>query len=407
MSHPTEPKAPIDTPRQRGLPRGLLTLTLSRLTINTGYRLIYPFLPVFARGLGISLQSAANLVSLRSLVGIFGPSLGSLVDVLDRKQAMHIGVALAILGTLTIGFIPSITGFLIGLLLIAAAKIIFDPSVMAYLADNVAYERRGRAMAIAEISWSTASLIGIPLVGLLIASGSWRTPWPFLAAIMILLGLLIQVVIKPGKTNAQRTKFSALIQAMRSQPGVAAAVAFTLLICFSNQIIYVVFGAWLEDSFGLSVAQIGAATMVLGAAELIGEGSAAVITDRIGKPAAILSGILISVLGAVCILILQSGLAGSLFALFLFYMGFEFALVSLFPLITELVPGARGTASSVIIAALEIGHALGAVVAPALYFLGLNSSLFVSIGINMMALIIFQLGIRKASGSITARLQKV
>lgn len=389
--------------QKAGFPKGLLTLTFTRMTINTGYRLVYPFLPVFARGLGISLQTAANIVSLRSLVGILGPTLGSLVDVLDRQKAMRIGMAMAVIGMLSIGLIPTIGGFIAGMLLVAAAKAMFDPSVLAYLGDTVAYEKRGRAIAIAELSWSTASLIGIPAVGLLIALGNWQTPWPVLAGAVILLMILIQTRVQSGSSGRKRQKLASILQSILNEPGLAAAILFTFLICVSNQIIYVVYGAWLEDSFGLSVAQIGAATAVLGAAELLGESGAAAITDRIGKPGAILTGIIVSILGAVSIMVLQSGLAGSLFALFLFYAGFEFALVSLFPLITEMVPAARGTASSIVIAALEIGHALGAVMAPGLYFLGLNRSLIVSIILNLLALAMFQFGIRKASTAIGAR----
>jgi len=69
-----------------------------------------------------------------------------------------------------------------------------------------------------------------------------------------------------------------------------------------------------------------------------------------------------------------------------------------------MVPAARGTASSIVIAALEIGHALGAVMAPGLYFLGLNRSLIVSITLNLLALAMFQFGIRKASTAIGARI---
>ncbi|MBN1263865.1 MAG: MFS transporter [Anaerolineales bacterium] len=378
-----------------GIPDGLITLALTRLTINTGYRLVYPFLPVFARSLGISLQSAANIVSLRSFVGIFGPALGSLVDILDRKTAMFIGTSLAIFGFLATSIVPTMSGFIIGLLLIAAAKAIFDPAVLAYLGDHISYERRGRAIAISEFSWSTASLIGIPLVGMLIAAGTWRTPWPILAAAVLLLTFLIYRNVDTKKRQVQSQKLTKVLSELLSRPGIAAAMVFTFLICVSNQIIYVVYGAWMEDSFGLSIAQIGAATMVLGAAEVMGEGGVALITDRIGKQLAVVLGITVSILGAVCIIFLQYGLLGSLIGLFLFYIGFEFALVSLFPMITEMVPLARGTAAAVVIASLELGHAIGAVLAPGLYYLGLNTSLVLSIGLNLIALLIFQLGVRR------------
>jgi len=405
MKTPHQPGSREKFLKRIGIPDGLITLAFTRLTINTGYRLVYPFLPVFARGLGISLQSAANIVSLRSFVGILGPALGSLADILNRKTAMFIGTSLAVLGMLVIAIIPGMSGFIIGLLLVAAYKAIFDPSVLAYLGDHTTYERRGRAIAVSEFSWSTASLIGIPIVGLLIGAGTWRTPWPVLACFVIICTLLIQKNIVSEKHAGQSQNFSTILRTLRSSPGITAAMIFTFMICFSNQIIYVVYGAWLEDGFGLSVVQIGAATMVLGAAEVLGETLVALITDRIGKQLAVVLGILVSILGAASITLLQHGLAGSLVGLFLFYFGFEYALVSLFPLVTEMVPLARGTASAVVIAALEVGHAVGALAAPGLYFLGLNTSLALSIMINLAALLLFYFGVRKRSFNTPAPIQ--
>jgi hypothetical protein len=51
--------------------------------------------------------------------------------------------------------------------------------------------------------------------------------------------------------------------------------------------------------------------------------------------------------------------AGALVGLFFFYITFEFTLVSIIPLMTELLPAARATLMAFNVAALSFGRALG------------------------------------------------
>ena len=56
-----------------------------------------------------------------------------------------------------------------------------------FIGDRIPYERRGRTIAITEFGWSLAFILGVPLVGFLIARGGWMAPFP----LMTLLGALI------------------------------------------------------------------------------------------------------------------------------------------------------------------------------------------------------------------------
>ena len=46
---------------------------LLRLLLNTGYRMVYPYLPVFGTALGVPLSTLAALVSARSLLSVAAP----------------------------------------------------------------------------------------------------------------------------------------------------------------------------------------------------------------------------------------------------------------------------------------------------------------------------------------------
>ena len=66
----------------------LTVLTVSRLVINTGLRMAYPFLPAFARGLGVSLPAVAGLVSLRGFSGLLSPLFGPLSERYGRRPVV-------------------------------------------------------------------------------------------------------------------------------------------------------------------------------------------------------------------------------------------------------------------------------------------------------------------------------
>src|SRR5215213_2501807 len=80
-----------------------LFLTI-RTIMNSGFRMIYPFLPFIARGLGVTEEAVTWGITLRSGLGIFSPLIGSVADTWGRKRAMLVGLILFI-GSMLIVFI--------------------------------------------------------------------------------------------------------------------------------------------------------------------------------------------------------------------------------------------------------------------------------------------------------------
>lgn len=374
-----------------------LAFTLMRTALNTMHRMIYPYLAVFGRGLGVDLPAMALAVTARSLVGVIGPFLGSVADSRGRKTGMLLGLLLFSLGTGLVVILPTYPVFVITLIIAMFGKYVFDPSMQAYLGDRVLYQRRGRVIAITEYSWSMAFFIGVPVMGFLIARLGWLAPFPLL----FLLGTLATLALAwllPRDPDPDRAS-SAFLQNLRSVLTCRIALlglAVGLLISAANEIINLVFGVWMEDSFGLKIAALGVATAVIGSSELLGETFSVGFTDRLGKPNAIGLGLLVNCLAALALPFLGQTLPGALASLFLFYISFEFALVSTLPMMTEIMPSVRATLMATNIAGHSLGRALGALLATPLYTWGgtfpalpnfLLSGL-VSILFNFLALLI-------------------
>ena len=126
---------------------------------------------------------------------------------------------------------------------------------------------------------------------------------------------------------------------------------------------------------------------MIGFAELAGEALVGVWVDRLGKPRAIMLGLVANSLVALIFPYLGQTLFGAVTGLFLFYLSFEFTLVSTIPMMLEIMPNARATMMAINISAVSLGRALGSSVAPTLYGWGIAASAGAAIVLNLLALL--------------------
>jgi predicted MFS family arabinose efflux permease len=150
------------------------------------------------------------------------------------------------------------------------------------------------------------------------------------------------------------------------------------------------FGVWIEDTFALQIAALGAASAILGLSELGGEGLSAAITDRFGKERTVALGILINIIALAAFPLLRDTYAGAISWLFVIYFSFELAMVSSIALASEVMPAMRATLLAAYIASHAIARMLGDMAAPYLYTRGFWLNALVCLVFNVVALIILR-----------------
>ena len=169
--------------------------TLARTVLNTSRRFIYPFAPVISRGLGVPITSVSTLLAVNQAAGLASPFFGPVSDRMGYRFTMLLGLGLVGGAMLASGLFPIYAVLLIALFFAGMGRGIYDPALQAFAGQNVPYAYRGRVIGLIEMSWSASSLIGIPLVGLLIARQGWRSPFLVLGmaclGLMLLMGALI------------------------------------------------------------------------------------------------------------------------------------------------------------------------------------------------------------------------
>ncbi|MBM4428368.1 MAG: MFS transporter [Chloroflexi bacterium] len=366
----------------------LIVFMFLRTILNTAHRMVYPFLPVFARGLGVDISTMSLLMTARSLLGATSPLFAPIADRRGRKFGMLLGMAVFTLGVGLVTISPSVWTLAIALMLAMIGKYMFDPAMQAYFGDRIPYHQRGTALAVTEVAWSMSFIIGVPVVGFLIDRYGWSAPFPLFTVLgLVVVFIVWRIVPREDPHHDPTTNSRDGYRAVFTSIPALAGISIALWASAANELVNVIFGVWLEDSFGLKIIALAGASAVIGISELSGEGLVALTTDRLGKPRALAIGLTANAFASLLLPFIGQTQTGALIGLFLFYITFEYVMVSHIPLMTELVPSARATMLSMNVTGHAIGRALGAFLAGLIYqpfgflFVALTAILFNAAGL--------------------------
>ena len=347
---------------------------LCRFILNTSRRFVYPFAPVLSRGLGVPLTAITSLIALNWATGILAIFIGPVTDRLGYRLMMIAGMILLAVGLLVSGFFPLYAVVLVALFLAALGKAVFDPAVQTYISEQVPYRRRGLAIGFLEYSWAGSALLGIPALALVIDKFGWRSPF-FFMGLLALLGIAALVVLIPraNKNHAgpkSKIDLKAAWQGVLREKTARGALAFVFLVSAANDNLFVVYGAWMEKSFGLSIVALGLGTSTIGLAELLGETMTATLADRIGLKRSVMTGLAICIIFYAILPFVGQTISMAFVSLFLIFVAFEFMIVASVSMATELLPEARATMMATYLGAAGLGRVAGALIGGPVWLIG-------------------------------------
>lgn len=362
----------------------------------------YAFLPEFSRGLAVPIRTLVVILSGLAALSIIAPIFGRIPERFGSRWTMCSGMVILVLGTSTVLVSPTVPAFIFALGLGVLAKIIYDPALQSHLSHRVHYSRRGRVLAMTELAWSMPMLVGMPMLGWLMSrsippESAWRVPFPILVGLGSLSALALWFTLHTEDDDGihqmkhSRTPWETIF-ANRS---VLGGLGVCLLIHAGQENLSVVYGAWLEQSFGLAIVALGLATSVIGLGELAGEGGVMALADRMGKRRAVAAGIGLSMASYIALPLVGTTLPGALIGLFSVFFSFEFTIVALIPLMSEMVPEARSSVMSLNIGAQASGRMIGALVGGALINVGMGWTGIAAAVLNGIALLFLLVWVRE------------
>jgi len=381
----------------------ITTASLCRLLLNTARRFPYPYAPTLSRGLDVPLAAVTSLIAVNQVTGLLSLLFGPLADRWGYRFMLLAGMGSLAAGMMGPALVPWYFVVLVGLFLAGLGKSVFDPALQAYVGERVPFGRRGLFVGLMETVWAGSTLVGVPICGVLIARFGWKAPFFGLGACALLgMGVLWFTIRDHGGGVDSPAPFGvvgAWKKLVRQKAGLGI-LGFAFFISAANDNFFVVFGAWMERSFNLTVVALGLTTAVIGGAELLGETLTASLGDRIGLRRSTTVGLVLSTVSYLVLPAAGHSLPGSLGTLFSVFLFTEFAIVAALSVSTEVMPDARATMMSGYLAAASLGRVIGALMGGMVWTLGGVAAVAVlSASVNCLALISFVWGM----GSWTSR----
>ena len=379
--------------------RSIFAIFLARLAINVTRRFPYPFVSPIGEAFGVSAVNIQNVIGLTNGAGLLSPLFGTVSERYGKKTVM-IGALLMMTGLSALGaifadygvFVVVMFGFVVG-------KIIYDPTFQAYIGDLIHFSRRARVMGIAELSWALSLVIAAPVAGFLLDVSTLQAIFAFLAVLLGTSAFVFWLLVEPidRKIRQRRSRILSPLSAMRvvsAHPPAVFALFFTICLTASHEIFYINYGLWMEDSFGLILTALGAVTIVIAVAEVIGEFIVITLADRFGAKRTSMCGMLSA---AICFLIIPNlsfSLPVAMFGIFVMFICVETAIVSALPLFSELLPDSRAIMMSANVGAHSLGRMAGAALGALIYSFSAGNFLLIGLVAGALGFLAFLLMLR-------------
>jgi predicted MFS family arabinose efflux permease len=322
---------------------------VTRLFLDTGVQLFFPYLRVIANGMGISTIDLGRLLSMRSLLGLSAPLFGALAERRSNRAVMRLGLLISGIGYLLIGVSTSLWVAALGMALSAIGSFSFLPSLQAYLSVRLPYNRRAWGLGVVEYAWALSGIFGLFLLGQLIAATNWRIPMFIIGTGMLIAWILyrwlptgeVDAPPKPTIAWSNKNGFRSLFTLGKGQRSAWLNLIGQSVIMFSGFNLFIGYGVWLDSDYQLGAQGLGVAALIIGVADLGASVLVSIVSDRLGKRRSVLIGIASTLFTLFLLPFFDNILITAVIGLALVRFCFEFTVVSNIPLLTEQIPTQR------------------------------------------------------------------
>jgi len=353
------------------------TSTAVKFVSDTSTQFLSPYLPLIVAGLGTSLVVGGRLTSLYYVMGMASPFFAMLADRRGYRWVLSFTILLSAGGLAIAGASPGVLMAGVGFIIFGLGRGAFNPILQSYLSTKLPYHLRARGLGIIEYAWALSGIIGLFGIGLLIEATSWRAPF-FLLAALLLIGAWVVLRLPPTHhaETAPRTGPETRSFAERTRDyfnfgptalSTWATIGVGSLVFYSGVQFFIVYGTWLSDTWGFNARQLGTAALVLGLFDLAASVGVSLFTDRFGKWRSVLWGAVVAIVGYLLLSRLALSATWAVLALGLPRIGFEFAVVAYFPLVSEQAPAIRSKVMSISAAVMLLFATIAGFVAPVLF----------------------------------------
>lgn len=336
-------------------------LFLIMFLVMVGFGIIIPVMPFFAEDMGANPTELGLLMAVYSFMQLISaPIWGRVSDKIGRKPVMMIGILglsvsfilMAISSQLWMLFIARIIG---GLL--SSANM---PTTMAYVADITSEEDRGKGMGIIGAATGLGFIFG-PAIGGLFSKTSLNMPFYLAAASSFITFLLVLFVLKESLSKEKRGQHADKKSSIWSSFSGSLSILYILqwFISLSLSGLEASFAYFAAKKAGLDAIDLGYIFMIMGFGSALVQGG---LVDRFskkyGEGTVIQGGIIVSTIGFVLILLVNSFTTAAIF-LTIFGLGNGVIRPCVSALLTKKSTAGHGSATGLLSSFDSFGRIIG------------------------------------------------
>lgn len=322
-----------------------------------------PVLSQIAREFGTTTGTAGLVVAAFGLPGIVASLIaGPYSDRIGRKPFLVGGSLLLGIFTLLSALAPTFELLVVARAVAGVGASVLFPNVQSLIGDSFSYQERGRAISTVIGLNTLASIIGIPVAGIVAEATSWRVSLLLVGAISVAAAAVLHVMVARSRPAGDPARARALFGLIFGNRSALAAIASSFMGAFFwfAWATYVV--VYFEQVHGLGPSLAATVTLTLGLGVLIGSQIGGRLGDRIGHRRIVWSTIATSALLLVALTNLPLPLfaAAALNLVLSAVVGARFA--TNIALLSEQVPEARGTMMAVSASVVSLAIVTAAIV---------------------------------------------
>lgn len=349
------------TPAERRILLGALGF-LSFGAVYVGV-VVIPVLAQIGREFGTTTGTAGIIVAAYGLPGVFVALVaGPYSDRFGRKPFLVAGALIMGSMTMLAAVMPTFELVVASRALAGIGASVLFPNVNAIIGDSFTYLERGRAISTVIGLNTVATIAGIPLAGIVAEATTWRVSLAFVGALAIIAGVTLYRVLPRTRPSGEIERPRVLYARIVTNRSAIAAIVSSLMgaLFWFTWVTYVV--VYFQQVHDLSQGVASTVALTLGLGALIGSQIGGRLGDRLGHRRIVWTSIAISslLLLALTNLPLPLAAAAALNLVLSCVIGARFTTNS--ALLTEQVPGARGTMLAVTSSVVSAGMVVGALV---------------------------------------------
>ena len=206
--------------------RGFIPYALAALLIGLvgGFSTVLG--PAFVQDIGIDYTNTTWTALAQAMsTAACAPILGKVGDVIGRKKALLLGIAVFTLGNILSALANSLWFMMIARFIVGIGTAAMGPVILAYIATEFPQDKIARGFSLYMLLSSASVIIGPTIGGLIVSAYGWRT--------MLWVCVVICAAIFAGcvPTSRKQTSAKKPLQNFDVSGAVLILIFFSLLLC--------------------------------------------------------------------------------------------------------------------------------------------------------------------------------